>query len=94
MRRIMRVATAVGVMLVVTIESGRALDGHGRLVVVGASPQEVKERCGEPTVIEDVMKHLPQRAYDPLSQTTVVFVTFGEPAFSMVGVGTSTLVPF
>jgi hypothetical protein len=38
MRRIMRVATAVGVMLVVTIESGRALDGHGRLVVVGASP--------------------------------------------------------
>jgi hypothetical protein len=41
------------------------------LVVIGASPWEVKERCGEPTAIEDVMKHLPQRAYDSTSQTTV-----------------------
>ena len=68
MRQIVRVAI---VMLVVTIRSARALGGHGRLVVIGASPWEVTERCGEPTAIEDVMKHLPQRAYDPISQTTV-----------------------
>ena len=71
MRRMVRVATAVVVMLVVTIGSALALDCHGRLVVIGASPWEVKERCGEPTAIEDVMKHLPQRAYDPISQTSV-----------------------
>ncbi|MGH8065726.1 MAG: DUF2845 domain-containing protein [Candidatus Entotheonellia bacterium] len=51
--------------------SALALDCHGRLVVIGASPWEVKERCGEPTAIEDVMKHLPQRAYDPTSQISI-----------------------
>jgi len=66
-----RVATAVVVMLVVTIGSALALDCHGRLVVIGASPWEVKERCGEPTAIEDVMKHIPQRAYDLISQTSL-----------------------
>jgi Protein of unknown function (DUF2845) len=65
-------ATVVAVMmLVVTIGSALALDCHGRLVVIGASPWEVKERCGEPTAIEDVMKHIPQRAYDPTSRATV-----------------------
>jgi Protein of unknown function (DUF2845) len=65
-------ATVVAVMmLVVTIGSALALDCHGRLVVIGASPWEVKERCGEPTAIEDVMKHIPQRAYDPTNRATV-----------------------
>ena len=70
------VATVVAVvMLVVTIGSVRALDCHGRLVVIGASPWEVKERCGEPTDIQDVLKHIAQRAYDPIGQTTVyIFV--------------------
>ena len=72
MRGMVRVATAVVVMLVVTIGSALALDCHGRLVVIGASPWEVKERCGEPTAIEDVMKHLASCAYDPISQTSCV----------------------
>ena len=72
MRRMAVVASALSIrVLAVTIGSARALDGHGRLVGIGASPWEVKERCGEPTAIEDVMKHLAQRAYDPISQTTV-----------------------
>jgi hypothetical protein len=72
MRRMAVVASVLSIMvLVVTIGSALALDCHGRLVVIGASPWEVKERCGEPTAIEDVMKHLPQRAYDPISQTSV-----------------------
>ena len=72
MRRMVMLATVVAVVkLVVTIGSALALDCHGRLVVIGASPWEVKERCGEPTAIEDVMKHVPQRAYDPRSQTSV-----------------------
>jgi Protein of unknown function (DUF2845) len=68
MRRMVLVAV---VMLVLTVGAALALDRHGRLVVIGASPWEVQERCGEPTAIEDVMKHLPQRAYDPTSHTTV-----------------------
>ena len=72
MRRIVRLATVVAVvMLVVTIGTALALDCHGRLVVIGASPWEVQERCGEPSAIEDVVKHLAQRAYDPTSQSTV-----------------------
>jgi hypothetical protein len=72
MRRIMMVPTGVAVvMLVVTIGSALALDCHGRLVAIGATSWEVKERCGEPTDIQDVLKHIPQRAYDPISQTTV-----------------------
>jgi Protein of unknown function (DUF2845) len=72
MRQLVRVVTAVAVMmLIVTIGSALALDCHGRLVAMGASPWEVKERCGEPAAIEDVMKHIAQRAYDPASPTTV-----------------------
>jgi hypothetical protein len=72
MRRMAVVASALSIMvLVVTIGSALALDCHGRLVVIGASPWEVKERCGEPIAIEDVMKHLPQRAYIPISQASV-----------------------
>jgi Protein of unknown function (DUF2845) len=61
----------VVVRLVVTIGSALARDGYGRLVVVGTSPWEVKERCGEPTAIDDMMTHLAQRADDPASQTPV-----------------------
>jgi hypothetical protein len=68
MRRTVLVAV---VMLVLTIGNVLALDCHGRLVVIGASPWEVKERCGEPTAIDDVMHHISQRAYDPTSHTTV-----------------------
>ena len=72
MRRIVMVASVLPVMLLAaTVGSALALDCHGRLVVIGASPWEVKERCGEPSAIDDVMKHLAQRAYDPTSQATV-----------------------
>ncbi len=72
MRRTVGVATEVAsVLLVMTIASAWALDCHGRLVLIGASPWEVKERCGEPSAIDGVMKQFPQRAYDPISQTTV-----------------------
>jgi hypothetical protein len=57
--------------LVVTIGNALALDGHGRLVVIGARPWDVKERCGEPSAIDDVMKHVAQRADDPISQPPV-----------------------
>ena len=66
MRRMVVVASVLSIMvLVVTIGSALALDCHGGVVVSGASPWEVKERCGEPTTIDDMMKHLHQRTYDP-----------------------------
>jgi hypothetical protein len=72
MRRMVVVASVLSIMvLVVTIGSALALDCHGGVVVIGASPWEVKERCGEPTTIDDMMKHLHQRAYDPISQASV-----------------------
>jgi hypothetical protein len=72
MRRIAVVASMLSIIvLAVTVGSALALDCHGRLVVIGASPWDVKERCGEPTAIDDVMKHIPQHAYDPISQTSV-----------------------
>jgi hypothetical protein len=76
MRRMVRVVTLVAVViLVATIGSARALDGHGRLVVIGASLWEVKERCGGPSTIDGVMQQVPQRAYDPISQRPVsIFV--------------------
>jgi hypothetical protein len=81
MRRVVIVLSVVAIVtLVVTIGTARALDCHGRLVVIGASPWDVKERCGEPTAIEDVMKQFPQRAYDPISQTTVYFPRAGAAA--------------
>jgi hypothetical protein len=67
-----RVVSVVSAMFLAGIvESALALDCHGRLVVLGASPWDVKERCGEPSAIDDVMRQFPQRAYDPISQTTV-----------------------
>ena len=72
MRRMVVVASVLSIMvLVVTIGSALALDCHGRVVVIGASPWEVKERCGEPTTIDDMMKHLHQRTYDPISQASI-----------------------
>ena len=47
MRRMVMLVTVVAVMmLAVTIGTARALDGRGRLVVIGASPWDVKEQCG------------------------------------------------
>jgi hypothetical protein len=61
MRRVSRAAIVVlVVILAVTVGSTLALDCHGRLVVIGASPWEVKERCGEPAHVEDVITYLPQ----------------------------------
>jgi hypothetical protein len=86
MRRMVVVASVLSIMvLVVTIGSALALDCHGGVVVSGASPWEVKERCGEPTTIDDMMKHLHQRTYDPISQASVDIVgrrcsrAFGPP---------------
>jgi hypothetical protein len=35
------------------------------------APCEVKERCRDPSAIDDVMKHFPQRSYDPINRTSV-----------------------
>jgi hypothetical protein len=48
MRRMVILASVLVVILVVTIGTARTLDGHGRLVVIGASPWKVKERCESP----------------------------------------------
>jgi hypothetical protein len=70
-----QIAVAATMLVVVLLEaligSAQALDCHGRLIVIGASPWEVKERCGEPTDIEDVTKYLLQQAYDHLQQRSV-----------------------
>ncbi len=69
-----RSVVAVSVFVVVVgMAVGRALalDCHGRLVVIGASPWEVRDRCGEPANIEPVMKFLSQRSYDPVQQRSV-----------------------
>jgi Protein of unknown function (DUF2845) len=69
MRQIVVVAVVLPVIVLVGIAgSALAQDCHGRLIVIGASPWEVIERCGEPTAIEDVIKYIPQRAYDSTSQ--------------------------
>jgi hypothetical protein len=88
MRRMAVVASVLSIMvLVVTIGSALALDCHGRLVVIGASPWEVKERCGEPTTIEDVTKHLAPRAYDPISQIPVDILVPVQQSIWMYNVG-------
>ena len=75
MRRVVVLTSVWSVMVLgVTMGSALALDCHGRLVVIGASPWEVQERCGEPTAIADVMKHIPQRAYDPSQGTVDILV--------------------
>jgi hypothetical protein len=75
MRRLVVLASVWSVMILgVTMGSALALDCQGRLVVIGASPWEVQERCGEPTAIEDVMKYIPQRAYDPSQGTVDILV--------------------
>jgi hypothetical protein len=63
------------VFLGVTVGSALALECHGRLVVIGASPWEVKELCGELATVAEMTKYRPQRAYDSTSQTPVpIFV--------------------
>jgi hypothetical protein len=76
MRRIVVVAIVSSVMVLGgSVGITLAQDCHGRLIVIGASPWEVRERCGEPAAIEDVIKYVPQRAYDSTSQTPVyIFV--------------------
>jgi hypothetical protein len=71
----MRIAVAATMLLTVILGavsgSAQALDCRGRLIVIGASPWEVKERCGEPSDTEDVTKYLLQQAYDQLQQRSV-----------------------
>jgi hypothetical protein len=72
MRRIVVLAIVSSVMILGgTVGRVLAQDCHGRLIVIGASPWEVIERCGEPTAVEDVMKYIPQRAVDPTNKTPV-----------------------
>jgi hypothetical protein len=59
------------VLLAAISGSAQALDCHGRLIVIGASPWEVKERCGEPTDTEDVTKYRLQETYDQLQQRPI-----------------------
>jgi hypothetical protein len=65
------VATVVAVvMLVVTIGNALVLDCHGRLTVLGASPWDVKERCGEPSATDGVTRLSPSTARStPVLQT-------------------------
>jgi hypothetical protein len=71
----MRIRVAATVFAVVVlgaaIGSALALDCHGRLVVIGASPWEVIERCGEPVGIEEVTRYIPQQFYDHNQQRSV-----------------------
>jgi Protein of unknown function (DUF2845) len=80
------------VVLGVIVGSALALDCHGRLVVIGASPWEINERCGEPTAVEDVMKHIPQRAYDPTSQTYVYILVPVQQSIWTYNFGSTRLV--
>jgi hypothetical protein len=59
------VATVFSVMILgVMVSSALALDCHGRRIVVGQTPWEVRERCGEPDQIQHVTTYIPQRGYD------------------------------
>jgi hypothetical protein len=72
MRRIALTATVLSVVVLgAALGTALALDCHGRLVVIGASPWEVVERCGEPANIETVTKYLPQQTYDYILQRYV-----------------------
>lgn len=72
MRRMLVLAIVSSVMVLGgTIGSVLAQDCHGRLIVIGASPWEVIDRCGEPTAVEDVMEYIPQRTFDPTSKTPI-----------------------
>jgi Protein of unknown function (DUF2845) len=72
MRRIALTATVLSVVVLgADLGIALALDCHGRLVVIGASPWEVTERCGEPANVEYVTKYLPQQAYDHILQRYV-----------------------
>jgi len=42
-----------------------ALDCHGRIVSMGASPWEVQEICGAPTQLHDTIEIVLRPAYDP-----------------------------
>ena len=76
MRRTAVAATVLWVVVLgAAVGSALALDCHGRLIVIGASPWEVHERCGEPAAIEGVTRYLPQQGYDHVQQRSVqIFV--------------------
>jgi hypothetical protein len=82
-----RVATAVVVIVVMMIRTALAPDCHGWLVVVGASPWEVKGNCREPTVIDDVTTHLAPHVYDPISQIPVDILVPVQQSIWMYNVG-------
>jgi Protein of unknown function (DUF2845) len=71
----MQIAVAATMSLTVLLGaisgSAQVLDCHGRLIVIGSSPWEVKARCGEPTDTEDVTKYLLQQTYDQIQQRSV-----------------------
>jgi hypothetical protein len=72
MTRILIAATMLLTVLLAAINgSAQALDCHGRLIVIGSRPWEVKERCGEPTNTEDVTKYRSQETYDQLQQRPI-----------------------
>jgi Protein of unknown function (DUF2845) len=72
MMRTALAATALSVMVLgAVVGTALAFDCDGRLVVIGASPWEVAERCGEPANIENVTRYVPQQAYDHILQRYV-----------------------
>jgi Protein of unknown function (DUF2845) len=93
MRRIAVGACVLSVVVLsMTVGNALALDCHGRLIVIGASPWEVSERCGDPAAIEDVMKHVPQRAYDPMSQTYIYILVPVQQSIWTYNFGSTRLV--
>jgi hypothetical protein len=89
----MHIAVATTVLSVVVLAaavgSALALDCHGRLSVIGASPWEVRERCGEPADIEDVTKYIPQQTYDHIQQCSVQILVPVQQSISTYNFGST-----
>ena len=95
MRRLTVVATLLSVVILgAAVGIALALDCHGRLVVIGASPWEVTERCGEPTDIENVTKYELQQVYDRFQQRSVQVLVPVQQSIWTYNFGSTRLVYF
>jgi uncharacterized protein DUF2845 len=93
LRRLTLAAGVVSVIILgVNVGGARALDCHGRLVVIGASPWEVQDRCGEPAAVEEVTTYLPQSLYDRFQHRAVVALVPVQQSIWTYNFGSSRLV--
>jgi Protein of unknown function (DUF2845) len=65
MSRIRRVVVALTAVLLGTAGIVSALDCHGRLVIMGASPWDVQGICGDPEQVHDTIEVVLKPVYDP-----------------------------